>query len=146
MKALFAALAIALTPLAAAADTLVLVAPNTGAGLHDGAVDLSVYYTVDDAGTYTLVGTYAPEAQDVAPRRFVMLLDEGGAVHFGLPGQTGTIYGFVRTGDAVVVSSAPVRRSCRPAANPDRWCRSAPLRTPSPGPFQARAVWCHAPY
>jgi hypothetical protein len=108
MKSLFAALATALTPLAAAADTLVLDAPNTGASLHDGGVDLSVYYTADAAGIYTLVGTYAPATHNAAPGRFVMLLDEGDALHFGLPGHPGTIYRFARVGDAVTVSSAPV--------------------------------------
>lgn len=77
------------------------------ASLHDGAVDLVAYYQPATDGTLEVTATYA--AQDGgAPARLVMALADGDAVQFALPGHRETLYSFVRSGDRVTVTAAPV--------------------------------------
>jgi hypothetical protein len=107
MKRLLLLLAAALAPLSASAGEIVLSRPLEAASLHENRLDMSVYFSEDRAGGYVVVATYAPKAAPDQAGRVTMRLDEGDAVHFGLPGQSGAIYGFARSGGKVAVTVAP---------------------------------------
>ena len=118
MKALsaaaFAAAILAAALPASAAMTqasLTLAAPNAGATLDAGAVDMSVYYTATEGKAVDVVATYVSDASPDQPRQLVMTLADGDSVQFSLPGQMDMLYSFARQGDAVTVSSQPVALS-----------------------------------
>ena len=79
MKALSAA-ALAAAVLAAALPasaamtqaSLTLAAPNAGATLDAGAVDMSVYYTAAEGKAVDVVATYVSDASPDQPRQLVM--------------------------------------------------------------------------
>ena len=77
------------------------------ASLHDGAVDLVAYYQPATDGTLEVTATYAGR-DGGAPARLVMELADGDAVQFALPGHRETLYSFVRAGNRVTVTAAPV--------------------------------------
>ncbi len=102
MTRMFLAAALALTAGAAAADEITLKTPLAGAALHEGGVDMSVYWTEVAAG-YEVVATYQGTA-DVQASRIAMVLNEGDRVSFGLPGTRGVVYSFARENGAVTVT------------------------------------------
>jgi hypothetical protein len=105
MKAtLFAAAIFAATAGAAAAETISLNAPMQAASVHEGGIDMVVYFTEKD-DHYHVVATYADSASAFAPARIQMGLQDGDDVSFSLPGLTHVSYGFERTGNAVSVSA-----------------------------------------
>ena len=99
-------LALAAIAGAASAEDITLPAPMSGATLHEGGVDMAVYMTEVDGG-YEVVATYTP-TETYAPTRVAMVLADGDAVSFGLPGAPSAHYDFARTGDAVTVTANPV--------------------------------------
>lgn len=104
MKTLLVSAALTLTAVAAQADAILLTQPIAGASLHDGAVDMSVYYTEVSDGL-EVVATYAPKSGDEAASRLSMVLADGDAVTFGLPGARGVTYTFARAESDVTVTA-----------------------------------------
>lgn len=104
------AAAIAFLPAAAQADQIALTAPMQAASLHEGGIDMVVYY-LPRAGHFEVVATYvtgtAPGTGPAAPRRLRMGLAEGDATRFSLPGQAQVTYSFARHGDRVEVEAKP---------------------------------------
>lgn len=100
------ALAAALLAFAAAgaakADEITLRAPLAAAAVHEGDIDMSVYWTEVGTG-YEVVATYAPRDAMEETGRLVMLLEEGEKVSFALPGEAQVIYAFARDNGAVQV-------------------------------------------
>ncbi|KMK65349.1 hypothetical protein [Puniceibacterium sp. IMCC21224] len=94
----------ALSATAAVADDISLTAPQMGATLHEGGIDMSVYWTDTGAG-YEVVATYTPGVSTYAPRRMIMLMQDGDAVAFGVPDARDVFYRFARVGDSVQVSA-----------------------------------------
>lgn len=89
---------------AAIAGTVALDTPGAGATLHSGEVAMSMYYTNAPDGGLEVVVTYAGNADVGHPSRIIMKLSDGDSVTFGLPGESGTLYEFTRSGDIVTVS------------------------------------------
>lgn len=106
--------AFALTASVASAEDISLTTPKSGATLHEGGIDMSVYYT-DTQDGLEVVATYTPRVSAYAPQRMTMLLQDGDAVSFGLPGVYDLSYSFSRTGDAVAVRA--VTNSVQLASN-----------------------------
>ncbi|WP_108260154.1 hypothetical protein [Mangrovicoccus ximenensis] len=102
MTRLFLAAALALSAGAAAADEITLAKPLAGAALHEGGVDMSVYWT-EVAEGYEVVATYKGAADSDAAR-IAMVLNDGDRVSFGLPGTRGLVYSFARQDGAVTVT------------------------------------------
>ncbi|WP_172331297.1 hypothetical protein [Mangrovicoccus sp. HB161399] len=96
------AAALALTAGTASAGEITLAKPLAGAALHEGGVDMSVYWTEVDAG-YEVVATYQGAADQQASR-IAMVLTDGDRVTFGLPGTRGLVYSFARENGAVTVT------------------------------------------
>lgn len=107
LAGLVAAFAFA-APLTASADTITLSAPLNGASLHEGGVDMNVYYTAAADRGFEVVATYAPVAAPAEAARLRMVLEDGDSVRFALPGHDEAIYAFQRNGAAVAVSVQPV--------------------------------------
>ncbi len=104
MKNILMGLALVIAPGFASAADLSLNAPLEGATLSDGTVDMSVYFADLEAG-YEVVATYV--TQDAAtPAQFVMVLNDGDSVSFGLPGVAGQVYTFSRVEDTLNVDAA----------------------------------------
>ncbi|MBE3638018.1 hypothetical protein [Mangrovicoccus algicola] len=97
---------LALAAGAASADQITLDRPMSGAALHEGGTDMTVYWT-EVAGGYEVIATYKGAA-DAAASRIAMVLKEGERVSFGLPGSRGLTYSFARENGAVTVSGARI--------------------------------------
>ncbi|SMX50256.1 hypothetical protein [Maliponia aquimaris] len=104
MKTILAAALLAATSGAALADDVTLSAPLTGATLHEGPVDMSVYWT-DKAEVYEVVATYLTGLRGEEPARLVLLMQDGDRATLGLPGAPGYHFTFQRSGDQVMVST-----------------------------------------
>ncbi len=100
---LLSAAALSVTALSAHADQITLTSPLAGASLHAGDVDMSVYWTDVETG-YEVVATYL-EADAVTPAQMTLVLVDGDAVTFSLPGRLDHSYKFARTGAAVTVKT-----------------------------------------
>lgn len=103
MKLTAMSVALAMVAGAVQADEVRLISPDAGASLSEAGVDMSVYWSEVTDGmqvvaTYTASGTYDPA-------RIVMVLADGDAVSFGLPGQSQVYYGFARDGDELQVNA-----------------------------------------
>ncbi len=98
----FAALALMATP--ALADEITLTAPMASETLHEGGLDMNVYW-VEAEGGIEVVGTYVARAGANAPARIRMLMQDGDKVAFGMPGVQDTLYSFERSGDALHVTA-----------------------------------------
>ncbi|MDP5220586.1 hypothetical protein Q5Y75_25700 [Ruegeria sp. 2205SS24-7] len=107
---IFAATVIACISLGASAaisaDSIRLNAPQAGASLRAGDIDMTVYY-VDHGDHFEVVATYALYNGPYDPARLRMGLSDGDSVSFGLPGQTGYLYRFARNRSSVAVSAEP---------------------------------------
>lgn len=86
------------------AEEVTVGRPIEGASLHQGRLDVAVYYVPVDGGLLEVTATFAPKDGDEA-RRVVMALADGDFVAFAMPGHQDTLYAFSRTGAAVKVSS-----------------------------------------
>jgi len=101
---LLAATAFALAPTAALADSITLNAPMQGASLHEGSIDMVVYY-LDHDDHFEVVATYAAKTGNTEPNRLRMALTDGDASKFSVPGHRHVIYAFSRENDTVHVSA-----------------------------------------
>ncbi len=87
-----------------AADTIELKDPMQAASLHDGGLDMVVYFT--EAGDlFEVVGTWVERDGAYEPARIVMGMADGDDVSFTMPGQSQVAYSFARSGDALTVSA-----------------------------------------
>lgn len=96
-----------LAPVPALADQVVLDAPLAGASLHEGGVDMALYYVDGANDAFEVVATYAPTADAANVARVRMSLGDGDATQFALPGHRDTMFTFERRGTAVHVSAEP---------------------------------------
>ena len=94
----------------AMANEIRLDKPATGATLHGREIDMSVYYTEDNTGAFVVVATYLGKSGHDEPGRLVMALSDGEKVQFGIPGERGSIYMFVREGNRISVIDLPAAR------------------------------------
>lgn len=86
----------------ARADAIRLESAHAAASLHDGGVDMVVYYR-EHPDHFEVVATYMPHVGPYDPHRLRMGLSDGDAVSFGLPGYISTLYRFSRSGNVVAV-------------------------------------------
>jgi hypothetical protein len=100
-----AILAAALLAAPAAAEEVMLAARGQGVSLHDGSLDMVLYYMPAEGGLLEVTGTYAPKHGGEA-RRFVMGLSDGDAVSFAMPGYPQATYRFARAGATVIAAVA----------------------------------------
>lgn len=105
MKRFATAALLAFAATTAYGDEITLNAPMEGATMHDGGIDMTVYWI--DVGTgFEVTATYTPQ-DTYAPARMVMLLADGDKVTFSLPGHKSIVYSFSRDGQDVRVMSNP---------------------------------------
>jgi hypothetical protein len=90
----------------AAADQIDLTREMLAASLHEGAVDMVVYY-LENGERIEVFATYAPRREPFEPARLRMTLADGDSAHFGVPGERQVIYGFARTGASLRVIAEP---------------------------------------
>jgi hypothetical protein len=98
------ATAVTAATMPATADSISLVKPIAAASLHDGGVDMVVYY-VDHEDHFEVVATYTAQDGPYEPGRLRMMLVNGDTVSFGLPEHPGVLYNFERFGETVSVTT-----------------------------------------
>ena len=81
-----------------------------GVTLHEGALDMVVYYRSLADGALEVTATFLARDSD-EPKRVVMALAEGDDVAFALPGHPEAVYRFARAGAAVTVSVSPAAKA-----------------------------------
>ncbi|MGY9045482.1 MAG: hypothetical protein ACKVKF_00030 [Rhodobacterales bacterium] len=104
MKFAFTLAALALTAAPVLADEMTLTAPMSSATLHEGGLDMNVYFVEAENG-YDVIGTYVSRVGAYAPARIRMLMQDGDSVAFGMPGARDVLYSFERSGDALHVTA-----------------------------------------
>ncbi len=92
--------------LPAQADQIELTAPMQGESLHEGGVDMAVYF-IKAGDLYEVVATYTDTTGPYDPARLRMGLADRDAVHFSLPGLRHVGYAFERHGGTVRVTAEP---------------------------------------
>jgi hypothetical protein len=98
---LLAALFVA-TP--AFAEETTIGRPIEGGGLHEGSLDMVVYYVPADGDLLEVTATFAPKTGG-NPLRVVMGLADGDSVAFSMPCHQSSLYSFSRSGEEVTVST-----------------------------------------
>jgi len=88
----------------AQADTISLNSPMQAASLHEGGIDMVVYY-LDEEDHFQLVANYLDITDTTTPLRIRMGLTDGDRTSFQLPGLPHVIYSFERTGTKVVATA-----------------------------------------
>lgn len=78
--------------------------PIEAGSLHEGHLDMVVYYVPGKGDLLEVTATFAPKIGG-DPQRVVMGLADGDSVHFSMPGHRGLLYAFSRSGEEVTVSS-----------------------------------------
>ncbi|MET3579283.1 hypothetical protein ABID19_002308 [Mesorhizobium robiniae] len=86
------------------AEEATLGRPIEGGSLHEGNLDMVVYYVPVDRGLLEVTATFAPKIGG-DPLRVVMGLADGDSVAFSLPGHQDSLYAFSRSGEEVMVST-----------------------------------------
>ena len=86
------------------AEEVTIGRPIEGGGLHEGRIDMVVYYVPVDGELFEVTATFAPKGAG-DPLRVVMGLADGDSVAFSVPGHQGPLYAFSRSGKEVTVSS-----------------------------------------
>lgn len=102
--------AIALFSGAAMADPIELTRPLQAGSLHDGGIDMVVYYDAADTDRFEVVAAYAARTAPHEAYRVRLGLAEGEGTAFSLPGERHISYRFRREGDTVHVSTTPTPR------------------------------------
>ncbi|MCP9233079.1 hypothetical protein NMG46_23000 [Mesorhizobium sp. LMG 17147] len=83
--------------------------PIEGGSLHEGHLDMVVYYVPADGDLLEVTATFAPKTGS-DPLRVVMGLADDDSVAFSMPGHQGSLYAFSRSGEQVTVSTETNRR------------------------------------
>lgn len=78
--------------------------PIDAGSLHEGHLDMVVYYVPVEGDLLEVTATFAPKIGG-DPHRVVMGLADGDSVAFSMPGHRGSLYAFSRSGEEVTVSS-----------------------------------------
>ncbi|MGX9176738.1 hypothetical protein [Mesorhizobium sp. BHbdii] len=78
--------------------------PIEAGSLHEGHLDMVVYFVPAEGDLLEVTATFAPKIGG-DPQRVVMGLADGDSVAFSMPGHRGPLYAFSRSGDEVTVSS-----------------------------------------
>ncbi len=86
------------------AEEVTIGRPIEGGSLHEGRLDMVVYYIPVDGDLLEVTATFAPKGAG-DPLRVVMGLADGDSVAFSMPGHQGSLYAFSRSGGEVTVSS-----------------------------------------
>lgn len=89
------------------ADEITLDTPMQALSLHEGEIDMVVYF-LSRPDHFEVVATYASRDDMANPGRFRMGLKDGDAVRFSAPELPHTLYAFERNGDEVTVTASPV--------------------------------------
>lgn len=77
--------------------------PIEGGSLHEGRLDMVVYYVPVDGDLLEVTATFAPKGGG-DPLRVVMRLADRDSVAFSMPGYQGALYAFSKYGEEVSVS------------------------------------------
>ena len=77
--------------------------PIEGGSLHEGRLDMVVYYVPVDGDLLEVTATFAPKGAG-DPLRVVMGLADRDSVAFSMPGYQDSLYAFSRSGEEVTVS------------------------------------------
>ena len=86
------------------AEEVTVGRPIEGGSLHEGRLDMVVYYVPVDGDLLEVTATFAPKGGG-DPLRVVMGLADGDSVAFSMPGYQDSLYAFSRSGEEVTVSS-----------------------------------------
>jgi hypothetical protein len=86
------------------AEEVTVGRPIEGGSLHEGGLDMVVYYVPVDGDLLEVTATFAPKGGG-DPLRVVMALADGDSVPFSMPGHQGSLYALSRSGEEVTVSS-----------------------------------------
>ena len=78
--------------------------PIEAGSLHEGQLDMVVYYVPVDGGLLEVTATFAPKTGG-DPLRIVMGLADSDSVAFSMPGHEDSLYAFSRSGEEVTASS-----------------------------------------
>jgi hypothetical protein len=87
----------------AAAEEVTITEPIQAGSLHDGPLDMVLYYLPVAGGLLEVTGTYVPKGGSEA-HRFIMGLSDGDAVSFAMPGYPQATYSFARAGATVTAA------------------------------------------
>ncbi|TIU28375.1 MAG: hypothetical protein E5W38_24140 [Mesorhizobium sp.] len=88
----------------ALAEEATIGRPIEAGSLHNGRLDMVVYYVPTDGGLLEVTATFAPKGEG-DPQRVVMGLADRDSVAFSMPGYRGLLYAFSRSGEKVTVST-----------------------------------------
>jgi hypothetical protein len=88
------------------AEEITVRRPIEGGSLHEGRLNMVVYYVPVDTNRLEVTATFAPKGGG-DPLRVVMGLADRDSVTFSMPGYRGSLYTFSRSGDEVMVSTVP---------------------------------------
>jgi hypothetical protein len=86
------------------AEEVTIGRPIEGGSLHEGRLDMVVYYVPVDGDLLEVTATFAPSGGS-EPLRVVMGLADRDSVAFSIPGYEDSRYAFSRSGDEVTVSA-----------------------------------------
>ena len=86
------------------AEQVTIERPIEGGSLHEGRLDMVVYYFPVDGDLLEVTATFALKGGG-DPLRVVMGLADGDSVAFSMPGHQHSLYAFSRSGEEVTVSS-----------------------------------------
>ncbi|MDX8447974.1 hypothetical protein [Mesorhizobium captivum] len=78
--------------------------PIQAGSLHNGSLDMVVYYVPADGGLLEVTATAAPK-DGGDPMRVVMALADRDSVAFSMPGYRDSLFAFSRSGEEVTVSA-----------------------------------------
>jgi hypothetical protein len=85
------------------AEDVTIGRPIEGGSLHEGRLDMAVYYVPVDGDLLEVTATFAPKGGG-EPLRVVMALADRDSVAFSMPGYQESLYAFLRSGEEVTVS------------------------------------------
>ncbi len=102
--AIAAMMAAALFTAPAIAEQVTVDAPIQAGSLHDGDLDMVVYYTKTETGAMEVTATFAGRTGPYSPMRIVMAMQDGDQVSFAMPDYPNSQYAFSRAGEELTVS------------------------------------------